>query len=149
MRAVVQRVSESKVIVDHVIIGEISKGLNVLLGIGEEDTFDDVEYLAEKVCNLRIFEDENHKLNKSLIDVQGQLLVVSNFTVYGDCRRGRRPSFSTALGGEKAENLYEDFIAACKKHIKTVEHGQFGADMEVQIINDGPITLILDSKKNF
>ncbi|ADL51813.1 D-aminoacyl-tRNA deacylase [Clostridium cellulovorans] len=149
MRAVVQRVSESKVTVDNVVIGKISKGFNVLLGIGEEDTLNDVEYLAEKICNLRVFEDENQKLNKSLIDVHGEILIVSNFTIYGDCRRGRRPSFSSALSGEKAETLYEAFILACKKYINTVEHGQFGADMEVQIINDGPITLILDSKKNF
>lgn len=149
MRAVVQRVKFSKVVVDGKIIGEIGKGFNVLLGIKREDTLDDVKYMKDKIINLRVFEDEEGKLNKSLLDVEGELLVVSQFTLYGDCRKGRRPSFIEALGGDDANNLYEEFVKLCKGDIKKVETGEFGADMMVSIENDGPVTLLIDSKKNF
>jgi len=149
MRAVVQRVTYSCVKVEGQVIGEINKGFNVLLGISHEDSQEDVKYLAEKILNLRVFEDENGKLNKSLLDIGGELLIVSQFTLYGDCRRGRRPSFTEALGGEKAELLYIDFVNECKAVLGTVQTGKFGADMAVAIENDGPVTLLIDSKKNF
>ena len=149
MRAVVQRVTYSCVKVEGQVIGEINKGFNVLLGISQEDSREDVKYLTEKILNLRVFEDENGKLNKSLLDIGGELLIVSQFTLYGDCRRGRRPSFTEALGGEKAELLYIDFVNECKAVLGTVQTGKFGADMAVAIENDGPVTLLIDSKKNF
>lgn len=149
MRAVVQRVKSSNVIVDGKIVGEINKGFNVLLGISRDDTIDDVKYLKDKVINLRVFEDENGKLNRSLKDVKGELLIVSQFTLYGDCRKGRRPSFIEALGGEEAEKLYLEFVKLCKEEIEKVETGVFGANMEVNIKNDGPVTLLIDSKKAF
>lgn len=149
MRAVVQRVSSSKVEVDGVIIGEINKGINVLIGISKEDTLEDLKYIKEKIVNLRIFEDENSKMNLSLLDIRGDLLVISQFTLYGDCRKGRRPNFMNAEGGEKAEKLYNDFIEMLKETSLKVETGKFGADMKVDIQNDGPVTLIIDSKKDF
>lgn len=149
MRAVVQRVKRSSVEVDGKIIGKIDKGLNVLLGISEEDKEDDIKYLVDKIVNLRIFEDEEGKMNKSLLDVEGELIVISQFTLYGDCRKGRRPNFMRALGGNEAEQLYNKFIDQCKNFIKDVQTGEFGADMEVTIINDGPVTLLLESKKDF
>ncbi|WP_446897528.1 D-aminoacyl-tRNA deacylase [Clostridium sp. LBM24168] len=149
MRAVIQRVKKSKVEVDNKIIGKIGKGLNVLLGISKDDDASDIIYLRDKIVNLRIFEDENGKLNRSLIDVGGELLVVSQFTLYGDCRKGRRPSFVEALSGEESEKLYDEFVEKCKAVIKKVETGKFGADMIVSIKNDGPVTILLDSKKMF
>lgn len=149
MRAVVQRVKYSSVKIEGTIVGEINKGLNVLLGIAKGDTLEDVKYLKEKIVNLRIFEDEDGKLNKSLIDVGGELLIVSQFTLYGDCRKGRRPNFMEALGGEEAKKLYEEFVFTCKEDIEKVSTGVFGGDMEVNIINDGPVTLLLDSSKKF
>jgi D-tyrosyl-tRNA(Tyr) deacylase len=149
MRAVVQRVKSSSVEVDGKIIGKIGKGLNVLIGISTEDTLEDVKYLKDKILNLRIFEDENQKLNKSLIDEKGELIIISQFTLYGDCRKGRRPSFIKALSGEKAKKLYLQFISECEKAIGKVQTGEFGADMNVKIENDGPVTLILESKKTF
>lgn len=149
MRAVVQRVKTSKVEIDGELVGQIYKGLNILLGISREDTAEDIVYLKDKILNLRIFEDENGKLNKSLMDIGGELLIVSQFTLYGDCRRGRRPSFIEALGGEEAERIYEDFVNQCRKLVTKVETGRFGADMMVTIENDGPVTIMLDSKKNF
>jgi len=149
MRAVVQRVKCSKVVVDGKVIGEIGRGFNVLLGISREDSIDDVKYMKDKIVNLRVFEDSEGKLNKSLLDVDGELLIISQFTLYGDCRKGRRPSFIEALGGEAANNLYEEFVKSCREDIKKVETGEFGADMMVSIENDGPVTLIIDSKKNF
>lgn len=149
MRAVVQRVRYSKVEVNGEVIGEINKGFNVLLGISTEDTIDDINYMKDKILNLRVFEDENGKLNKSLMDVGGELLVVSQFTLYGDCRKGRRPSFINALGGEEAEKMYEEFVRQCREILPKVETGKFGADMMVTIENDGPVTLMIDSKKNF
>lgn len=149
MRAVVQRVISSKVEVDKKVIGSIGKGLNVLLGISKDDTEEDIKYLKEKIINLRIFEDENEKLNKSLLDVGGDIIIVSQFTLYGDCRKGRRPSFVEALGGEEAYTLYNTFVESIKKEIKNVATGEFGADMKVSIENDGPVTILLDSKKTF
>ncbi|MFV3011866.1 D-aminoacyl-tRNA deacylase [Clostridium botulinum] len=149
MRAVVQRVISSKVEVDGKIIGSIGKGLNVLLGISKEDTEEDIKYLKEKIINLRIFEDENEKLNKSLLDIGGDIIIVSQFTLYGDCRKGRRPSFIEALGGEEAYILYNKFIESIKKEVNNVATGEFGADMKVYIENDGPVTILLDSKKTF
>lgn len=149
MRAVVQRVSSSKVEVDGVIIGEINKGINVLIGISKEDTEEDLKYIKEKIVNLRIFEDENSKMNLSLLDIGGEILVISQFTLYGDCRKGRRPNFMNAEGGEKAEKLYNDFIELLRETPLKVETGKFGADMKVDIQNDGPVTLLLESNKNF
>jgi D-aminoacyl-tRNA deacylase len=149
LRAVVQRVNSSSVTVDNKIEGSISKGLNVLLGICKEDTDVDAKYLCEKILNLRIFEDADGKLNKSLLEVGGELLVVSQFTLYGDCRKGRRPNFMEALSGDKSEELYELFISECKQILGKVETGVFGADMKVLIENDGPVTLLIDSKKTF
>lgn len=149
MRAVVQRVTSSKVEVDGEVIGNIGKGLNVLLGISKEDTEEDIKYLKEKIINLRIFEDENGKLNKSLLDIKGDIIIVSQFTLYGDCRKGRRPSFVEALGGDEAYKLYEKFVEEVKKEVDNVATGSFGADMKVSIENDGPVTLLIDSKKIF
>ncbi|ABS35128.1 D-aminoacyl-tRNA deacylase [Clostridium botulinum] len=149
MRAVVQRVISSKVEVDGRVIGSIGKGLNVLLGISKEDTEEDIKYLKEKIINLRIFEDENEKLNKSLLDIGGDIIIVSQFTLYGDCRKGRRPSFIEALGGEEAYILYNKFVESIKKEVNNVATGEFGADMKVYIENDGPVTILLDSKKTF
>lgn len=149
MRAVVQRVKYSKVEINGEVVGEINKGLNVLLGISKEDTKEHITYLKDKILNLRIFEDENGKLNKSLIDVGGELLIVSQFTLYGDCRKGRRPSFIEALGGDEAEKIYEEFVRQCRETISKVDTGRFGADMLVTIENDGPVTLMIDSNKTF
>jgi D-aminoacyl-tRNA deacylase len=148
LRAVVQRVKHSNVIVDNKVVGEIKNGLNVLIGISKDDTLEDAKYLKEKIINLRIFEDEDGKLNKSLMDISGELLLVSQFTLYGDCRKGRRPNFMEALGGDEAKLLYEGFVKMCSNEVKT-STGVFGAEMEVNIINDGPVTLLLDSKKQF
>lgn len=149
MRAVVQRVTSSKVVVDDKIIGEIGKGLNILIGISKEDTEEDLLYLRDKIINLRIFEDENDKMNLSLLDVKGEILAISQFTLYGDCRKGRRPNFMEAEGGDKAKALYVRFIDLLKENNIKVETGEFGAHMKVDIQNDGPVTLILDSKKKF
>lgn len=149
MRAVIQRVKSSKVEIDNKVVGSINKGLNVLLGISKDDTEEDVKYMKDKILNLRIFEDGEGKLNRSLIDVGGELIVVSQFTLYGDCRKGRRPSFIEAQNGDEAEYLYEYFIKECIEILGNVEHGKFGADMMVTIENDGPVTLLIDSKKNF
>ena len=148
MRAVVQRVKSSKVEIDGKVVSEIGFGLNVLLGICEEDTKDDVKFLVDKVLNLRIFEEEE-KMNKSLLDVGGELLVVSQFTLYGDCRKGRRPNFMRALGGEQAKELYLEFVKQCVDVLGEVKTGDFGEDMQVYIQNDGPVTLLLESKKDF
>ena len=149
MRAVVQRVSSSKVTVEGNITGEINKGLLVLLGVTHEDTSKDVDYIIDKTLNLRIFEDENKKMNLSLKDIGGELLVVSQFTLYGDCRKGRRPSFSTAAKPEHAISLYEEFVEKAKSEGLKVGTGQFGAHMMVDLTNDGPVTILLDSSKTF
>ncbi|MBU3158612.1 D-tyrosyl-tRNA(Tyr) deacylase [Clostridium frigoris] len=148
MRAVVQRVKSSRVEVNQKVVSEIGFGLNVLVGICDGDTIDDIKYLKDKILNLRIF-NEDEKMNKSLIDVGGELLIVSQFTLYGDCRKGRRPSFMRALGGEQSEKLYLEFVKQCKEALGEVKTGVFGADMQVYIQNDGPVTLLLESKKDF
>ncbi len=149
MRAVIQRVSSSKVTVEENITGEIKKGLLVLLGVTHEDTSKDVDYILDKVINLRIFEDENEKMNLSLKDINGELLVVSQFTLYGDCRKGRRPSFTSAAKPEIANELYEQFIDKAKKEGITTQTGSFGANMTVDIVNDGPVTILLESDRSF
>jgi len=145
MRAVVQRVSKGRVTVEGRETGSIGKGFVVLLGVSGEDDMEDVQYMAEKVVNLRVFEDTDGKMNLSLKDVGGELLVVSQFTLYGDCRKGRRPSFTQAAPPIKAEELYREFVKACREKGVTVETGQFQAHMEVALVNDGPVTLIIES----
>lgn len=149
MRAVVQRVNYSSVTVDNKKVGEIDKGLLVFLGVGKEDTEEDLNYLVNKILGLRIFEDENEKMNLSLLDIKGELLVVSQFTLYGDVRKGKRPSFISSASPDIAEKLYRNFIEKSKKYDIKVKEGVFGADMKVNIENDGPVTILLDSKKNF
>lgn len=149
MRAVVQLVTESHVTVAGEEVGRIGKGLMVLLGVEEGDTEADADYMVDKVTNLRIFEDADEKMNLSIQDVGGSLLVVSQFTLLGDARRGRRPSFSNAARPEAANNLYEGFVTKCRAAGIPVETGQFQQHMVVRIDNDGPVTLLLDSKKMF
>ena len=145
MRAVVQRVKESSVKVDNEIIGRIEKGLLVLLGVAKRDTPSDADYLANKIVNLRIFEDDDAKMNRSLLSVGGKMLVVSQFTLLGDCRKGRRPSFIAAASPQKAAELYDYFAQQVRRLGIPVETGRFQATMEVILINDGPVTLVLDS----
>lgn len=149
MRAVVQRVTEGSVSVDNKITGEVKKGFVVLLGVGKGDDQKDADYIADKVINLRVFEDDDGKLNLSLKDVDGEVLAVSQFTLYGDCRKGRRPGFTEAAAPEDAKALYEYFIGRLRDAGITVGEGVFQADMMVKIYNDGPVTLLLDSKKLF
>lgn len=149
MRAVVQRVSSASVEVDENIVGKIKNGLLVLLGVSENDGLSDVEYLVDKIVNLRIFEDENDKMNLSMLDLRYELLIVSQFTLYGDCRKGRRPNFMEAARPEMAQELYEMFALKCGEFGIRVETGVFGAHMNVSLVNDGPVTIILDSKKEF
>lgn len=146
MRAVVQRVKASHVSVDDKVVGAIKTGLNVLLGVEAGDDEKDMKYIADKVMNLRIFEDKDEKMNFSVKDVKGKLLVISQFTLLGDCRKGRRPSFIEAAKPDVAKELYESFVSYCRSEIE-VETGIFQADMQVHIENDGPVTLMLDSKK--
>ncbi|HHV46051.1 MAG TPA: D-tyrosyl-tRNA(Tyr) deacylase [Tissierellia bacterium] len=149
MRAVVQRVTEGKVVVEGQTVGEINKGLLVLLGVGDGDDEKDLEYMVDKVLGLRIFEDENGKMNLSVMDIKGEVLVVSQFTLYGDVRKGKRPSFTSSAYPDIAEEYYEKFINRCReKGIKT-EHGVFGAHMDVSLVNSGPVTILIDSKKTF
>lgn len=147
MRVVLQRSKAAKVVVADQIIGQIDSGLVLLVGVTHGDTIDDATYLAEKIVNLRIFEDENEKMNHSLLDVGGSILSVSQFTLYGDCRKGRRPNFMDAARPEEANELYEAFNEELRKKGVHTETGQFGAMMDVQLTNDGPVTLILESKK--
>ncbi len=147
MRVVIQRVKEAKVLVEGNITGQIDKGLMILLGVTHGDTEKDVEYLVKKVIKLRIFNDENDKMNLSLKDINGQLLVVSQFTLYGKCEKGLRPSFSEAAKPDIAKELYKRFIELARAEDLRVEEGSFGAHMEVDFVNDGPVTLILDSPK--
>ncbi|MGE4589783.1 MAG: D-aminoacyl-tRNA deacylase [Acidaminococcaceae bacterium] len=149
MRAVIQRVSHAEVKVAADIIGRISEGLLILLGVEKQDSDEDLRYLYEKITNLRIFEDEQGKMNLSVRDVQGQLLIVSQFTLYADCRKGRRPSFENAASPEKARMYYESFIKLAKSDGFNTETGQFQAHMSVNLCNDGPVTIVLDSKKIF
>lgn len=149
MRAVVQRVSWAKVTVGDEITGEIGKGLLILLGVSVRDTEKDTAYLVEKVLNLRVFEDAEEKMNLSLLDIKGELLVVSQFTLYGDVTRGRRPSFIEAAPPERANHLYEIFVAEAAKQVDSVQTGRFQAMMDVELVNDGPVTILLDSQKRF
>lgn len=147
MRAVVQRVSRAKVTVASDVTGEIGPGLLVLLGISVDDIERDADYLVDKIANLRIFEDADEKMNLSLLDAGGEMLVVSQFTLYGDTRDGRRPSFIRAARPERANELYEYFVSKARQQITKVETGRFQAMMDVELVNDGPVTIILDSEK--
>ncbi|MDD2396655.1 MAG: D-aminoacyl-tRNA deacylase [Sedimentibacter sp.] len=149
MRAVVQRVKSANVKIEDNIIGSIEQGILLLLGVEESDEEKDLDYMCEKVPNLRIFEDENGKMNKSLLDVEGSILVISQFTLLGDARKGRRPSFILAAQPDKAIPMYEKYIANMKEKGIYTQAGEFGADMKVELINDGPVTILLDSKKVF
>jgi D-tyrosyl-tRNA(Tyr) deacylase len=149
MRAVVQRVVKADVTVEEKVTGAIEKGLMVLLGVEDEDEESDAVYVADKIAGLRIFEDENGKMNLSIKDVGGDLLAVSQFTLFGDCRKGKRPSFTKAARPEKANDLYRKFVALCKEQGLHVEEGIFQAEMLVRIYNDGPVTILIDSKKTF
>ena len=145
MRAVLTRVNSASVTIDGETVGAIGKGFLILLGVGPNDTEKECRYLAEKALGLRIFEDENEKMNLGLDAVGGEVLVVSQFTLFGNCRKGRRPSFAEAAGPELGERLYEKFLSDCADLGYPPQHGRFGAHMEVQSINDGPVTLILDT----
>ena len=149
MRAVVQRVTRASVTIDGEIVGEIEHGLVVLLGIARDDTKDDADYLAPKIIALRIFDDAEGKMNVSVKDIAGGLLIVSQFTLYGDVRRGLRPSWSDAAAPEVAEPLYEYFVESSRKLLEKVETGSFRKMMQVELVNDGPVTILLDSRKNF
>ena len=145
MRAVLTRVRSASVTIDGNVVGKIGKGFLILLGVGPNDTQKECRYLAEKALGLRIFEDENGKMNLGLDAIGGEVLVVSQFTLYGNCRKGRRPSFTDAAGPELGNALYEQFLADCASLGFPPQHGQFGADMQVESVNDGPVTLILDT----
>ncbi|MEE9275582.1 MAG: D-aminoacyl-tRNA deacylase [bacterium] len=149
MRAVLQRVRSCRVRVAGEMVGEIGPGLLTLLGVGEGDTEEDVRLLAEKTVNLRIFADDAGRMNRSLLDAGGAMLIVSQFTLYGDCRKGRRPSFTGSAPAETAEGLYEDFVAEVARLGAPTATGRFGAMMDVELINDGPVTLMLDSRGAF
>ena len=145
MKFVIQRVSHASVTVHEETIGRINQGYLVLIGVGKEDTREDADRLVKKMIGLRIFADENGKINKSLQDVNGGLLLVSQFTLYADCRHGNRPGFTEAAGPDMANELYEYIIESCKKEVAVVEQGEFGADMKVELLNDGPFTILLES----
>jgi len=145
MRAVLTRVNSASVTIDGQVVGKIGKGFLILLGVGPEDTEQTCRYLAEKALSLRVFEDENEKMNLSLSDVGGQVLVVSQFTLYGNVRKGRRPSFAEAAPPELGNRLYEQFLRDCEELGFPPQHGRFGASMQVESVNDGPVTLILDT----
>ena len=147
MRAVLTRVNSASVTIDGEVVGKIGKGFLILLGVGPEDTEKECRYLAEKALGLRIFEDENEKMNLGLSDVGGEVLVVSQFTLYGNCRKGRRPSFADAAGPELGNKLYERFLEICEELGYPPQHGQFGASMQVESVNDGPVTILLDTKQ--
>ena len=146
MKLVIQRVSRASVTVRGSVIGQIGQGYLVLVGVGREDTKEDADRLVRKMIGLRIFSDENGKINKSLKDVDGQLLLISQFTLYADCRHGNRPGFTDAGDPEKAKELYKYMIDSCRREIPVVEQGEFGADMKVELVNDGPFTILLDSE---
>ncbi len=149
MRAVVQRVSRSQVTVNGEVAGKIGRGMLVLLGVGVEDQESDADYLAEKIAGLRIFEDAGGKMNLSIADIGGAVLAVSQFTLYGDARKGKRPSFDAAARPERARELYEHFVKAIRKAGLPCETGRFQEDMQVELVNNGPVTILLDSRKGF
>lgn len=149
MRAVVQRVIEADVTVDDKVTGAINKGFMVLLGVEDDDDESDAVYMADKITGLRVFEDQDGKMNLSLKDVDGEILAVSQFTLFGDCRKGKRPSFIKAARPEKANELYRKFVTLCRNQGIKVEEGIFQAEMLVKIYNDGPVTILIDSKKVF
>ena len=145
MKLVIQRVSEARVTVDEAIVGKIGIGLLVFVGIGKADTEQDAEYLCEKLLGLRIFPDENGKMNRNVHEAGGSLLVISQFTLYGDCRRGRRPSFDAAAPPERAQELYNHFVRAAKRGPIAVDTGVFQATMQIHLVNEGPVTILMDS----
>lgn len=149
MRAVVQRVKNSEVKVDDNIIGSISSGLLVFLGIGNNDSMDDIDYLIDKIVNLRVFEDDQGKMNLSALDLDKEIMIISQFTLYGDCRKGRRPSFFDAAPPDQAERLYDVFVNKIKDYNLKIATGEFQAMMDIDSVNDGPVTLLLDSNKEF
>lgn len=149
MRAVIQRVSGASVSVDGAIVGSIDEGLAVFVGVHRDDTINEAQWLADKIVHLRIFADENGKMNRSLIDIGKEMLIVSQFTLYGDCRKGRRPGYSDAAPPDKAESLYQEFVELVRGHRIRTATGTFQAMMEVSISNSGPVTLLLDSAKVF
>lgn len=149
MRAVVQRVKKSEVKVDNDLVGSINSGLLIFLGIGKDDGIDDIDYMIDKIVNLRIFEDNQNKMNLSALDLDKEIMIVSQFTLYGDCKKGRRPSFFNAAPPDEAERLYDLFIDNFKKYDLKIQTGEFQAMMDIDLINDGPVTLLIDSKKNF
>lgn len=145
MRCVIQKVNKSSVTVDGKVVSEIGRGLNVLVGFTDTDTVEDIKYCVRKIVNLRVFEDENDVMNRSVIDENGEILSISQFTLYGDTRKGNRPSYIRALGGEKAQPMYEEFNRLLNESVPT-KAGIFGADMKVEILNDGPTTIIIDTE---
>lgn len=147
MRLVIQRVSEASVAVEGRKVGQIGKGFLVMWGAKEGDTEKEADYLAGKLCKLRVFEDEDGKMNLALKDVGGELLIISQFTLYAGCRKGNRPNFIQAMKPDKSEPLYEYFLEQCRKEITVVEKGEFGADMAVSLLNDGPVTIIMDTEE--
>ncbi|MBO4954576.1 MAG: D-tyrosyl-tRNA(Tyr) deacylase [Clostridia bacterium] len=149
MRVVLQRVSEAEVSVEGKVIGQIGQGYLVLLGVSNEDTREVADKMLEKIKKLRIFEDENGKVNLNIEQVEGRLLVVSQFTLYADCKKGNRPSFTNAGNPQMAEELYEYFLSRCEETFGEVQHGSFGAEMQVSLVNDGPFTVVLDSEVIF
>ena len=148
MRAVIQRVTRAKVTVADEVVGEIGQGLLILLGVTHEDDNNDADFLVDKIVNLRIFDDGNGKMNFSLIDIKGEMLVVSQFTLYADTRRGRRPSFIDAAPGDDALRWYEYFVSKAREMVEKVATGSFGEMMDVELVNDGPVTIILDTKNS-
>ncbi|MFP4697971.1 MAG: D-aminoacyl-tRNA deacylase [Eubacteriales bacterium] len=149
MRAVIQRVNWASVKVDNKIIGSINEGLLVFVGISDNDKLQVIDYIVDKITNLRIFEDKEGKMNLSLKDIDGGLLIIPNFTLYGDCRKGRRPSFSNSAKVKDAKIIYDNFMEKVKGIYPKVEQGEFQADMKVDLLNDGPVTFLLDSEKYF
>lgn len=147
MKFVIQRVSEASVKIDGEVVGQINKGFMVLIGVGQNDTKEVADKMVKKMTGLRIFEDENGKTNLSLADVGGELLLISQFTLYANCKKGNRPSFIESGSPQMAEELYEYIIAKCKENIPSVQRGSFGADMKVSLVNDGPFTIVLDSEQ--
>lgn len=145
MKVVIQRVIKSSVSINNKEVAKIGNGFLILLGISKDDNFEKADYIIKKIYNLRVFSDENDKMNLSIQDINGELLIVSQFTLYADCKKGNRPSFINAAPPEDAEKIYEYFINECKKNNLKVETGEFGADMKVELINDGPVTIILEN----